>query len=512
MSIPILLDCTLRDGGYYNSWDFDASIVNTYIEATNKLPIDYIELGYRNNPQKEYLGKYGYCPVSELTNIRKKSEKKLAIMLNEKDTLPSNLDTLLEPIRGLVNMIRIAVDPKNLDRALSLGQEIKKYNFLVSFNIMYMSKWKEYKGFFHQLINLNGIVDILYMVDSFGGVFPKAVKETIFRIKEKTNCSIGFHCHNNLELGLINTLTAIDNGVDYVDATVLGMGRGAGNLKMELLLTYLNKYSGLDVNYNELGNLVEPFSALSTKYNWGTNLPYMISGAYSMPQKDVMELVTNRRYSFNSIIRALDNKKENLDDNAKYPLLKPVKYDYVIIIGGGINAIYHADAIKELVKQCSSVAIIHATARNAMYYKGIMIPQYICLVGSEGKRVNTVFPNEDFVGKCILPPYPRKMGTEVPNFLCQETYELQNIEFTEEYHDSCTTVALQAAAYFYNGNIFMVGYDGYKENILSEKEVSLIHENRSLFSNFKSFYKHSLVSLTPSLYKELDVKSVYQYI
>jgi 4-hydroxy 2-oxovalerate aldolase len=419
---------------------------------------------------------------------------------------------LLDPIKGVVDLVRIAVDPKNFDRALVLGREIKNHGFPVSFNSMYMSKWNEHEGFYDKLTALNTAADIVCMVDSFGGVSPETVKETISRVKEKTTCAIGFHCHNNLEMGLINTVTAIDNGVDYVDATILGMGRGAGNLKTELLLTYLNKHYNLDVDFTILGDVITAFTGLLRKYNWGSNLPYMISGAHSIPQKDVMALVDNRRYSFNSIIRALDNKKENIDDNAKYPILKPVKYDRIVIIGGGINAVLHADAVKEMIKKFPSVALIHATARNAAYYKEVKVPQYICLVGSEGKRINTVFPYGDFNGKCILPPYPRTMGTEVPAFLQKETYELSKIEFTAEYSDSCTTIALQTAACFCDDDVFAIGYDGYKDNVLSDKETALLYENRILFSDFKCFYKRLLISLTPSLYKELDVKSIYQYL
>ena len=136
-----LLDCTLRDGGYYTDWDFCSDIVDSYIESMNKLPIDYLELGYRNNPDKEYLGKFGYCPVSVLTEIRKNSTKKLAVMLNEKSTKPEDLKQLTEPIKGLVDMIRIAVDPKNLLRAIELAKAVKTQGFEVGFNIMYMSKW-----------------------------------------------------------------------------------------------------------------------------------------------------------------------------------------------------------------------------------------------------------------------------------------------------------------------------------------------------------------------------------
>ena len=112
-----ILDCTLRDGGYYTNWDFSSDVVKTYIETTNKLPVDYLEVGYRNKPTKEYMGKFGYTPVSILKKLRKSSNKKLAVMLNEKSTLPEDLDELLTPIKGLVDMVRLAVDPKNFERA-----------------------------------------------------------------------------------------------------------------------------------------------------------------------------------------------------------------------------------------------------------------------------------------------------------------------------------------------------------------------------------------------------------
>ena len=71
------------------------------------------------------------------------------------------------------------------------------------------------------------------MVDSFGGVSPVVLKAIFQTVKQNTTCPVGFHGHNNLQLGLVNTLTAIECGIDYVDATILGMGRGAGNLNME---------------------------------------------------------------------------------------------------------------------------------------------------------------------------------------------------------------------------------------------------------------------------------------
>ena len=106
-------------------------------------------------------------------------------------------------------------------------------------------------------------------------------------VRSKTNVKLGFHGHNNLEMALANTLTAIDEGIDIVDATITGMGRGAGNLKTELLLTVLNAKGVLDFPYNELSKTVDDFTELQSHYEWGTNLPYMVSGANSLPQKQV---------------------------------------------------------------------------------------------------------------------------------------------------------------------------------------------------------------------------------
>ena len=506
-----ILDCTLRDGGYYTDWNFDSSLVDAYIDAMNQLPIDYLEVGYRNNPSKEYLGKFGYTPVSVLKHLRQRCTKKLAVMLNEKSTKPEDLERLLDPIKGLADMVRIAIDPRNFDRAVVLAKAIKAKGFEVGFNVMYMSTWLSDKAFLDKLSQINGIADLFCMVDSFGGITPDEVREIISIVRTKTTVPIGFHGHDNLQLGLINALTAIKCDVDFIDATILGMGRGAGNLKMELLMTYLNK-EGLDVDFNVLGDVVTAFSPLLQKYQWGTQLPYMISGASSIPQKEVMELVTNRVYSFDSIVRGMQNRKDNLKDNAKYPIFEPRKFDNVIIIGGGNSPVEHLEGIKAFVGTLDSVALVFATARHSRLFLDVDAPQYYCLIGREAKRLKANVSADQYDGSCVLPPYPRKLGTDVPNFAEESTFELSKIEFTEHYQDSCTTLAIQTAINMSSKNIFVVGYDGYPDSVLSEKEVALTNENMTLFSDYENVTGKKLVSLTPSLYPELDVESVYQFI
>ena len=507
-----ILDCTFRDGGYYTDWDFSGEIVRTYLNGMNSLPIDYLELGYRNNHEKEYLGKFGYCPVYLLKQIRELSTKKFAVMLNEKSTKIEDLQQLTEPIKGLVDMIRLAVDPKNLHRAVELAKAIKAQGFEVGFNIMYMSKWDQYEGFYENLSGLNGVADIVNMVDSFGGVMPIEVEAIIRKLRQTLNCMIGFHGHNNLEMGLVNTLTAIDCGVDSVDCTILGMGRGAGNLNTELLLTYLN-HKGLVVDFNALSDVITAFQPLHEQYRWGTQLPYMISGANSLPQKEVMALVTNRVYSFDSIVRGLQNRKDKVEDNAKYPVLSDEKmYDTVIIIGGGDSPVHHLEGLTNFIMIKKNIALVFATARHAGKFLNINVPQYYCLLGREAKRLKSNVNAEQFKATCVLPPYPRKLGTDVPEYAEKSTFELPKIEFTTKCQDSCTTLAIQTALNICKGDIYIVGYDGYPGSVLSEKEVALSNENMALLHDYENYTGKKMVSLTPSLYPELEVVSIYQFI
>lgn len=509
-----ILDCTLRDGGYYTDWDFDSQTVDSYITAMNALPIDYLEVGYRNNPSNEYLGKFGYSPFSVLKHLRETCTKKLVVMLNEKSTKPEDLESLLGPIVGLVDMIRIAINPKNFDSAVVLATAVKAMGFEVGFNCMYMSKWNtEYEGFLAKLSALNGFCDLFCMVDSFGGVTPKDVINIYKEVRANTTVPVGFHGHNNLQLGLINTITAMKLGVDYVDATILGMGRGAGNLNMELLLTYLDAHEGMRVDFNVLGDVISAFTPLMEKYQWGTNLPYMLAGANRIPQKEVMDWVTNRVYSFNSIVRALENRKNQEIDNAKYPVLKSNrKYDKVLIIGGGNSVVEHFDGIRDYIINTDNIAVVFATSRHAKLFQDVKCPKFYALIGRESRRMKDNVDATHFVDIVVLPPYPRTMGTEVPEFAISHTYELKEITFTSEYQDSCTTLAIQTAMQVCAGELFLVGYDGYPGSILSEKEMALSRENRIIFEAYEQVTNKSLVSLTPSLYKELIVKSLYQYI
>ena len=425
------------------------------------------------------------------------------------------IDSLLDPCVGLVDMIRMAIDPANFKRALELANAVKSKGFEVAFNVMYMSKWDDYPDMFHELRHLDGVVDYFYLVDSYGGVFPDEVTSTIHKVRSLTNVKIGFHGHNNLEMALANTIAAIEANADIIDATVTGMGRGAGNLKTELLLTVLNQRSSIDVDFNSLSEVTSIFQELQSIYKWGTSLPYMVSGSNSLPQKDVMEWSTKRFFSFNSVIQALSNRSRGISDNLKLPILDfemEKKFKEVLIIGGGPSVVKHKKSIEKLVELNPEMAIVFASSKNSRHLNQKADRQYFCLVGNEGHRLEkTLNLQETEKIKCVLPPFPRYMGTYLPKELIPNSYELAKIEVCSKFKNSHTVLALETAISLGASTIYTVGYDGYSSIKAGKKEQDLFKENEFIFNQFNEKY-FPIISLLDSDYEALVKFSLFKKI
>lgn len=510
-----ILDCTLRDGGYYTNWDFSERITDSYFNAMNVLPVDYVEIGYRSKSYPEYLGKYFYCPDFVIENaLRKMPNKKLAIMLNERDVTPDDLPFLLNSCLGKIELIRLAVDPNKLSRAIVLAGKIKSMGFKVAINLMYMSKIANDQNVLSEIGKIKDEIDFLNLVDSYGGVYPEQV-EDIFRFcKGITDIPLGFHGHNNMELAFANTLTAIKVGCEIVDSTITGMGRGAGNLRTELFLTWLANKNHVSVDFNELADTVALFEEMKEKFGWGTNLPYMVSGANSLPQKDVMDWVGKRYFSINSIIQALENQKAGIKDNIKLGLFKPEisNLKKAVIVGGGNTAIEHFEAIKQFIIHSENICIIHASSKNAAPFTSLNVQQFFCLVGNEGKRFEKAIADIEIIKyTCVLPEYPRKMGTYIPERAKNNCFELEKVTFTDQFNDSHTALSIQVALDLGIEEIYVAGYDGYSTPTTTQREQELFIENSTLFSKAEPLFK-VFSTITPTRYKFNRSDSIYKLI
>ena len=510
-----ILDCTLRDGGYYNNWDFSKEIVDVYCEFIENSPIDYVEVGYRSIPLDGYLGEYFYCPTYVLKYLKSKMPSKdLVIILNEKDIREGHVTELLSPCLEYISMVRLAIDPVNFKRAVVLAKKIKSLGFKVAFNVMYMSKWKEENSFLEDLRDVEKFVDYFYMVDSFGGVVTADIKDTVSLIKKNSQkLKIGFHGHNNLQMAMANTLESIEQGCSIVDATITGMGRGAGNLRTELLLTYFESLKHFELDYFALGRVVSEFEKLKEHYKWGTNLPYMFSGAHSLPQKQVMEWVGLNRYPISSILNALKNRKELRKDNIKLDVLEIKKsFRKALILGGGKSVKHHKTAIEKLLESHPEMCLIHAGSRNVERFLEVKNEQYYALVGSENEKLtNSVKDPSSLTGVRVYPPYPREMGTQIPDVLLKNAFELSSISFTDASKDSPLALSVQIALDIGAEELYFAGFDGYK-NEVNNIQLIITQENQRILDDLYLNKDLKIKFITPSRYKGISMESIYSYL
>jgi len=491
-----LLDCTLRDGGYYTNWDFDKKLIQKYFEYIDKLPVEYIEVGYRSELKDEYLGKYFYLPSSTLREIKNSTSKKLAIMLNAKDCNDINLECILNDVKEYISLIRIATDPNKIKSSLKLAKQVKQLGFDVALNIMYISNIDENHEIFNHLIDIEQYVNTLNLVDSYGSVYPQELERLIKQVQNKTSIPLGFHGHNNLELAFTNALKAIECGVEFIDCTVLGMGRGAGNLKTELILTYLKSKQNNTVDLNYLGKLTELFGPLQLKYKWGTNLAYMVSGSYWLPQKNVMDALEIDRYSLSGIVNQLENEKQEKLTIFK----KEIDIQDCLVVGGGSSVFEHSVAIKEFLEKNQDILIVHSTSKYIKLFEYLENTQYFAVAGDELLKLENSF----HIDKYILEPSPRKVNSRILDN--SKFFELKKIDFTDKYNDAPFTISLQIVLDMNVKNIYLVGFDGYDE-LKNKKELYLMQENQEVIDSF--VLKKELVSLTSTKYKSLKQNSIY---
>jgi 4-hydroxy 2-oxovalerate aldolase len=494
-----ILDCTLRDGGYYTNWDFEKDLTKKYFKYINKLPIEYVEVGYKSALKNEYLGEYYYLPLSTLRRIKRYTSKKLSIMLNAKDCIEIDVEILLKNTKEFISLVRIATDPNAMELSLELAKKIKSLGFDVAINVMYISRIDKNHKFFSYLDGIHDCIDTLNLVDSYGSIYPDELEELIYEVQRKTSIALGFHGHNNLELAFINTLKAIECRAEYVDCTILGMGRGAGNLKTELILTYLKSKKNIRVDLNYLGDLTELFIPLQAKYKWGTNLAYMVSGSYSLTQKDVMDALAIDRYSLSGIVNQLKN-----DEELTLPLFE---FDKVasdcMIIGGGNSVEKHIEVIVEFLKLNQNTLIVHSTSKHINLFEKLDNIQYLAVAGDELLKLHKI----SSIDKYILESSPRKVNSNVTDKM--DFYELEKIDFISKYSDAPLAISLQISLVIKAKNIYLVGFDGYSE-LKNKKELYLMQENQEIIDSFIS--KNDLISLTSTKYKNIHQKSIYGVI
>lgn len=287
-----VLDCTIRDGGLMNNHNFDPRFVREVYRAVSAAGIDYMEIGYKNAKRlfspKEY-GQWKFCDEDDIKRAIEgiPSKTKLSIMV---DVDRVDVDDVLPKKESVVSMIRVASYVKDIDKAIFLVNHFADKGYETTVNIMAISRAldNELNEALHQLEE-ECRANAIYIVDSFGALYQESVEFLVkkFRSILKTK-EIGMHAHNNQQLAFGNTIEAIIHDANFVDGSIYGLGRAAGNCPTELLLGFL-KNPKFDIR-PILDVISKEFIPLREKLEWGYLIPYAITGILDEHPKAAMAL------------------------------------------------------------------------------------------------------------------------------------------------------------------------------------------------------------------------------
>ena len=305
-----VVDCTLRDGGIVNDFKFDDEFVKDLYKANIAAGVDYMEFGYKASKEifnVEDFGKWKFCDEESIREIvgDNDTDLKIAVMADvgrtdyKKDIIPKK--------DSVIDMIRVATYVNTIPAAIEMINYCAELGYEVTINIMAVSTASE-KDLDLALDMLGqSKASVIYLVDSYGSLYPEQIREfakKYLKVAEKYGKSIGIHAHNNQQLAFANTIESCIMGVSYLDATMSGMGRGAGNCYMELLMGFLRnpKYS-----INPVLKFVEkhmlPLKA--SDIVWGCDVQYMLTGQQNQHPRSAMAFTADKRTDYFNFYQTL---------------------------------------------------------------------------------------------------------------------------------------------------------------------------------------------------------------
>lgn len=309
-----VVDATIRDGGLVNNFFFDDDFIKDLYEANIKAGVDYMEFGYKASKdlfdEKEF-GKWKFCKEEDLRSIvgDNQTDMKIAVMADvgrtdfERD--------IIDKKDSVIDLIRIATYINQIPAAIEMIEYCHEKGYETSVNIMAVST-ADSKDI-EQALDLLGqsSVDVIYLVDSYGSLYPEQVRELTelyVAYAEKYDKKIGIHAHNNQQMAFANTIEATAHGASYLDATMMGMGRGAGNCVLEGLLGFL-KNPRYRVIYALKFVQTRMLELKQQGLVWGYDVPYLLTGILNQHPRTAIAKIKNNDTDYVELYKELWDKE-----------------------------------------------------------------------------------------------------------------------------------------------------------------------------------------------------------
>lgn len=473
-----VLDCTLRDGGYCNQWQFGFQNIKKITNGLVDSGIDVIECGFLTNKEPYDRDITKFNSIDQISEFipQNRNGKLFVVMMNYGEY---NMDDLPVYDGSSIDGIRVAFHKKNRTEALELCSAIKKKGYKVFVQAMVSLSYQD-EEFLKLICAVNEISPYaFYIVDSFGNMKAKDLTRLFYMVEHnlKEDIWIGFHCHNNLQLAYSNAQTLVGvktNRNLVVDSSVYGMGRGAGNLNTELFIQYLNENYEKSYELSPLLSIIdEILNRFYQRNPWGYSLPNYISATHNAHPNYAGQLDDKKTLTvegMNEIFSRMDEEKKVSYDKAymeelyiRYMETGRVQEDHkeelknrlegkkVILIAPGKSAV---DQKEKIIELCKEKELISISVNFDYKYTAV---DYIFL--SNRRRFKELDASKK--GKCIV-------TSNIPDIPADEVF-LQTkykdlVNCFEAVNDNAGLMAMKFLIDYGVSEIMLAGFDGYSHD------------------------------------------------
>ena len=524
-----ILDCTLRDGGYYNLWNFSEELVDEYLTAISQSGVHYVELGLRNFPKNIFLGAFAYTSEDYLNSLALPHNIDYGVMIDAKSILSSgksiknSIHTLfVQKNKSKISLVRIAAYFQEVEQSIEIASELKKLGYIVGFNLMQAGgKSFDIINKTAKIISSWNTVDILYFADSLGNMDAKEVYRITQALRTEWSKDLGIHTHNNMGRAMDNSLAAIEAGVEWIDSTITGMGRGAGNTATEKLLAIFSETYNHFYPFPIYELAIHYFEPLKKQYGWGDNLLYFLGAQHNVHPTYIQNMLSDNRLGQEELIGSIkflieDDTSNKYDDKllesalslsnndnkvTGQPLQPQFKGRDVLIIANTSGTQLHKRAVALYINKYKPIVIgVNLTDKlNESLF------DYFCI--SHNLKFLSDYQNYQTLNKPLIFPKHRFKEKEIvhlnslPNFIDyavkieQNTFKIQADHCIIPY-DLTIAYAIAVSMQGMAKRIILAGFDGYSAEDTRQQEMiklfQLIHD-----SNLNNT---EIIAITPTSY------------
>lgn len=474
-----VLDVTLRDGGCINDFNFGQAYMNQILEALEAAGVDVIELGYIDEAFGSEFGRSQYISEQVIPTSILRNKKHATTYVAMVDYGKFNMDKLQPKAECGIDGIRMAFHKKNRVDMVAQGRMIMEKGYSFYIQPMLTLRYND-----TELLELIDMVNKqlpdasgFYIVDSFGEMRPNDMNRILNLVDHNLipSMTLGFHSHNNLQMSYSNAISLLQfptNRDLMIDSSIMGMGKGAGNLNTELLLEHLNLYYGKNYHIAPLLEVIDKvINQLHSEFYWGYAPEYYLSAAnqctpsyasyfynkHMLPIDQVGELLAlvtpDKKISFDrdyaeTLYRQYNENKAVDDGNTVAELKALFEGKIIFLVAPGKSIIHEKDKIESICRMENTVTIGLNTVldindwllatRKDIYDKAVAEGQnvIVCSNISKGGRGNIKVLNYS-------------------NW----------IEIDEKTHDSSLVIAFNLLKACGVRDVLMAGFDGFSGNI-----------------------------------------------